>query len=526
MSGTPIPRTKFLLFKPPVSPLYEEKFGGGRNMFTVSMYAERMMSKKIQVGCVIDCTALDLTTFESLPSASNKARKAGTVRYFHDTLEWDDFGIEYHHLLPPSSVSSSASSSAHSPVPPLAIMEKFFSICSSHWSSRPGAHIALFDSRGGYGIAAYLAARHMCDKMRAPVHVALASIKEAATPCGLADVDLIKDLQLRYNGRREWKIANVPKWWWPHDDDDGSGDDGEDDREGSTRKEDGPKDELVIVVPPFDPMEGSVPTAGREQKRRKVDQSFSEMKVAGLDLVHSGSPKYERAVTVLKQLTSHSCDQLPSSEGVLMDSSDSLASLLPDSRYKVTWRSKGRRGLLLILSEGVYFLENDKDGHIAVSIVKGGMHFPVPTDLAKVQHRTLLDGVLAIDKEGDNRVPRYYASDILCHMGGILISKPFSHRIKYLVDGVISPRKKDSCHNYGQEGIKIRAKELFPLGKVEFVLKEVTRGIAHEAEGIVFVPLEGGYIKKGQEGKGEVAWTKRGSSSEEDLIQHILSLTP
>ena len=100
MSGTPIPRTKFLLFKPPVSPLYEEKFGGGRNMFTVSMYAERMMSKKIQVGCVIDCTALDLTTFESLPSASNKARKAGTVRYFHDTLEWDDFDIEYHHLLP------------------------------------------------------------------------------------------------------------------------------------------------------------------------------------------------------------------------------------------------------------------------------------------------------------------------------------------------------------------------------------------------------------------------------------------
>ena len=32
--GTPVPRTPFLLLKAPVSTLYEEKFGGDRNMFT------------------------------------------------------------------------------------------------------------------------------------------------------------------------------------------------------------------------------------------------------------------------------------------------------------------------------------------------------------------------------------------------------------------------------------------------------------------------------------------------------------
>jgi len=32
--GTTIPRTPFLLLKAPVSTLYEEKFGGDRNMFT------------------------------------------------------------------------------------------------------------------------------------------------------------------------------------------------------------------------------------------------------------------------------------------------------------------------------------------------------------------------------------------------------------------------------------------------------------------------------------------------------------
>lgn len=37
LSSTPIPRTPFLLLKAPVSTLYEEKFGGDRNMFTVGV---------------------------------------------------------------------------------------------------------------------------------------------------------------------------------------------------------------------------------------------------------------------------------------------------------------------------------------------------------------------------------------------------------------------------------------------------------------------------------------------------------
>ena len=37
LSSTPIPRTPFLLLKAPASTLYEEKFGGDRNMFTVGV---------------------------------------------------------------------------------------------------------------------------------------------------------------------------------------------------------------------------------------------------------------------------------------------------------------------------------------------------------------------------------------------------------------------------------------------------------------------------------------------------------
>ena len=49
-SSTPVPRTKFLLIKAPASSLYEEKFGGDRNVFTVPMYAARMMAKKDSGG--------------------------------------------------------------------------------------------------------------------------------------------------------------------------------------------------------------------------------------------------------------------------------------------------------------------------------------------------------------------------------------------------------------------------------------------------------------------------------------------
>lgn len=34
LSASPVPRTPFLLLKAPASTLYEEKFGGDRNMFT------------------------------------------------------------------------------------------------------------------------------------------------------------------------------------------------------------------------------------------------------------------------------------------------------------------------------------------------------------------------------------------------------------------------------------------------------------------------------------------------------------
>ena len=177
----------------------------------------------------------------------------------------------------------------------------------------------------------------------------------------------------------------------------------------------------------------------------------------------------------------------------------------------------------MILNEGVYFLENDESGEkkVVVSVVQGDMKFPSPNDPTKRQHRTLLDGTLVHDKEGDKQVPRFYASDILCHMGGVLMAKPFAHRAKYLLDGVVMARKKDTSHNYSKEAIKLRAKEFFGIEKLDFVLKDVLRGVTHGCEGVVFVPVEGKY----HDGGKVVVWEKSGNVSEESLVEHVSSLS-
>ena len=511
-SSAPVPRTKFLLIKAPASSLYEEKFGGDRNVFTVPMYAARMMAKKIQVGAAVDCTSLDLHAFE--PLTDDK----GSKRYFHDTSEWDDFDIDYKALHdPPFSSNTSA-------VPSQATVEKFLSFCESHWAKRPGTHIAIFDSRGGYGVAAYLCARYMCEKLRAPVHVALASLKEVIKPCGLADDTLLRDLQMRFKGRREWTLEQIPSWWWPIQDDDEEDADVDDkagdDANPKKRSKPGDSGDLVVVIPPFDGA-GDQPA----QKRHKANEP-RQPDVSQLLTVDPKSPKYERAITVVSQMTSVTCKQgLPFCQEKQISSTDALSASLPNKHYKVTWKSTGRRGLLLILNEGIYFLENGNDEsgekRVAVSIVQGDMKFPVPNDPTKRQHRTLIDGTLVHDKEGSALVPRFYITDILCHMGGVLMAKPFAHRAKYLLDGVIMARKKDTGHNYGKEPIKLRATEFFGIEKLDFVLKNVLRGVTHNCDGIVFVPMEGKY----REGDKRAVWEKNSNVSEESLVKYVSSLS-
>ncbi|KAL3817489.1 hypothetical protein ACHAXA_007079 [Cyclostephanos tholiformis] len=641
MSTTPVPRTPFLLLKSPVSTLYEEKFGGDRNMFTgesdetrdegletkgegggatfsfpsliivlriipphtpntpqqsnqhssalphirhlrhppptrltVGMYCSRMTARGMRIGIAIDCTSLDLEEFEPLPASSSSSSCGssavdGRVRYFHNPDEWDDYDVEYHRMLPPPHPTRDDDDDVDDPPPlaPLALPE-FCRVVSDYLrrsrdvvgdsasaSASASPHVAVFDSRGGLGAAAYLVGGYMCGVMRAPVHVALESLR-AGTPgqrrprpgdgpidddvmWGLRDARLVRDMQIRFGGKSEVRVdGRRPAWWYrviDDDDDDGKGGEGEDvDDDEPRRKRRRGGYEGDIVIPPCIPP----PTGGGRDREGTIDDSSMPPPTSSssslisppptgptlprdvLEPVPWGSTRWNRAMAVLSQMTTPpSSSKNPTATMIArlplkpeVDISDVDVGVDDEpvrsvrecpEMYRVTWLpTDGRRGLLLVLSEAVYFMEQStrvkttaSPSHDAISIsIVTKMKFPSPKDHAKTQHRTLLDVVLVTDVEGGRSTYRFYALDLLCIEGGTVWHKPWDQRWRFLNEGVLIPRKKDEAqqnssmgsmaHVYSDEMIKFRAVEYFPMKKLGFVLKYVCDGVLHEARGV------------------------------------------
>ena len=323
---------------------------------------------------------------------------------------------------------------------------------------------------------------------------------------------LIKDLQTRFQGRKEIVFdGGTPSWWFAMEEDEDGDEEDEDtkdkgDNDDSNRKR---KREESIVIPPCESANED-DSSTTKRSRSDDNETFPKLPNEVLQPISNDSGKYNRAISVLTQMTtpptSPSSDQKPmsalplKSEVDISDSNTNSTDLLPfiksnQEKYKVTWLStKGRRGLLLILTEAVFFIEQSTPS-ISISIVTN-MKFPSPKDLSKLQHRTLLEVVLVEDMKNKSTY-RFYVQDILCIEGGMVYHKPLAQRLRYLNDGVLMPRKKDETlqqHSeqtnvYANEQIKIRAKEYFPMKKIGFVMKDVCSGVGHDAEGIRVVPV-------------------------------------
>jgi mRNA-capping enzyme len=462
-----------------------------------------MIAKKVAIGLVIDCTSLDLAKFQN---DINDKGENDSIRYFHNTEEWEDFGIDYYRLSP--------SSKEEALIPSKETIDKFNSLCSDHWKQNPTLHITVFDSRGGHGVASFLAATYLCKQKRAPVHAALSSVERSflgpndTGPPGLFDIDLIRELQTLYQGKTEiiLKVKEIPKWWF-HDD--------------SVQKEE-------EKISPY--QESCSNSTGTKRKPldttyeavKKIKPSTDNMSTV-LEQLSPQSRRYDRATNVLQQMLGSDFDQ---STKRIRDrqhfqlTKENIKTKFGHKNYKVSWRSVGREGLLLILSDGVFFIES-KEGtsKISISAIKGQLYFPEPQHVKKLQHRTLLNVNLVTDRESNREVKRMYISDILVHMGGILIRKPFNQRIKFIIDGLIIPRKKSAgIWDYNKECIKFRAREFFDIEKTAFVMNDVTQGIGHATDGVCFIPAQDKYF-----GDPVLSW-KSSEEGSDDLLRHVAKL--
>jgi len=492
LSLVPVPRTKFLFLKSPLSTVYEEKYGD-RNVFTVSMYVQRLIAKSMDVGMVIDCTSLDSQLITSLGSKQdgNDVEKGNNQKddlndqsgnydsnqwYFYNSEEWDDFGIDFQHLGTSNDDSISSD-----------ILEKFMSLVQDYWKTYPNRYISLIDARGGHGVAAFLAAYYLCTKWKAPVHTALACIQTAlpVKDCdvlGCYDMQLVQFLQDKFCGKQEilMDLNQLPQWY---------------PRSKIMENQSG----AIVRIAPYSKRAAS--DAGLEHvsskstKQVKVVDDDDDHVAELLEVQPPASQRYIRALAVLKQLTSNSLlDSIPVKSETVIDSNNTSDLNL---NFKVTWKPIGRRGLLLILSDGVFFLENgtgNNEPRINVSMVKCPLYFPNPQKPSELQHRTLLDVTLVVDKEGDQDIPRFYISDILVHMGGLLLSKPLNTRLKFLFEGVITARKKTTAiWKYDKEKIRIRAQEYFDITKAAFVANDVAPAQLHDTKELVFLQNDGEY---------------------------------
>jgi len=504
LSLSAVPRTKFVLLKVPVSTVYEEKYGD-RNVFTVPMYVQRLIAKGIGVGLVIDCTAIDLDSFDS----ENKRSSGGSDGdgedlghfYFHNIDEWGDFGIDYYKLPVARDHDHDQGGLATARISP-DVIQRFLNVCSEFWKEHPTLHISVFDARGGSGAAAFFAAYYLCHKWKAPVHTALTLIENGAPQSssmtssqkqGLYDIELMKQLQETFKGKKDLVVdySKYPEWWF------------------GVENLKPPSDDSVLIIPSFgdtlvtktnkDGNGSSLSSSvsqdqSRQPKRAKLENHDSIYQYDNLEPLSPYSDRFNRAITVLKELTNN--EAISSAVAKVLFCSESNVDGLTLSKvqlgqYMISWKPVGRRGFLLTLLDGNFFIENtENDSKIQVSLLKSPLYIPNPQNLSSLQHRTLLDVTLVVDETE----PRFLISDILVHMGGTLLHKPFHKRLNYLMDGVILARKRSAkVWDYSNEKTRIRAKEYFELDKIEFVLKQVIPAQMHEVRCLEIVKLEGLY---------------------------------
>ena len=505
MASKSIPRTKFWLLKAPMSTVYEERFGGGRYQFQVNMFIQRMTSKGVPIEMVVDCTALDHCVFHHRMSDGNFDElrlctpTIKDVKYMHNHADWEQWDVNYVRLMPPEKedMSGDVSSDPKSKngmanyVPSEAMVREFNKVVSNHWVSRPKTYIAIFDSQGGLGAASFLASSYMITRMKAPVHVAIASVRDAM-PDGIFDFHLLEALQRRYQGKKDILVPSQPKWL------------------ASTKaKNDVDNDKFGSIIlpnkkskPPLhQPTEHSI-----DSEMPPPPKKFRTNHQLPLLSLQISNPLFVRALTVLKQLTAgHIKDETwPFFKRSKLKRQDIEQDSFLEKHF-LTWRSRGRRGLLLLLSDGSFFIERNPNNKGEVIISQApGIWIPSPTNSKKCQHRTLIDGILVDDVEaGANRrestnTKRYLIFDVLCFEGGILTQKPFTSRVKYIQDGIVGARKRAETGGFlpkhANNDIKIRAKDHFDSLQVNFVLKSVLPKVLHKVDGLVFVPKNKPYF--------------------------------
>ncbi len=446
-----VPRTKFVLLKVPLSTCYEEKFGGDRYVFTVSMYAERCMSQKLNVTCVMDATKLQ-----------QKEEEETKDWYYHNVQEWDDYGMDHHTLLRTNESSNGA------------VEEQFVKMCANHWKEQPNTLIALYDDRGGWGYASYLVGYYMCAVYKAPVHVALASLATLnRSNTGCYDLKLVQKLQSTFHGTKpiSFPITQLPSWWY-------------DDTETKDNKEE------VIIIPPCPkkrPLVSETTTTTSNNNKLLKSATPNQLQKCWIPLPKT-SNRYKRALAVYQQLINSGNQQKQQQHQQPSELLLTQKNKLQHCNYKLVWYPNGISGFLLFLHDGVFFITTNATD-MNVNQLQPSIQIPSPQNPKQYQHRTLLQ--VTIVSSSDN-IGVVMIQDIIAHNGGIVVHKSWKQRYAYWMDGVI--KVFASYKNNNKSPIKLHGMEHFSPDQIHDKWTTKTNHPSYRIHGLLLISTNSSFF--------------------------------
>ena len=167
-------------------------------------------------------------------------------------------------------------------------------------------------------------------------------------------------------------------------------------------------------------------------------------------------------------------------------------SKLTSPSFYVCEKSDGFRYLLYLTQDAqggeIHYLIDRKNDYWFIP--KGGLHFPIPRDVAGFHIDTLIDGELVLDKLADGTTqPKYLVFDCMVLDGNSLMNRTLDKRLAYFKERIFDPYKQ-LLNAYPEEKqymhFIVELKSMQFSYAIEMMFRQILPSLPHGNDGLIF----------------------------------------
>ena len=159
-----------------------------------------------------------------------------------------------------------------------------------------------------------------------------------------------------------------------------------------------------------------------------------------------------------------------------------------ESPYMVTWKSVGKRYMMLIEKENKVYMLDEGNSLFSVDHIQ----FPFDAEYSSHLKDTLVVGEFVFDNVDGLFKPSFWINDIIVYNGNDVSKKPFKDRLKFISESIVRIRDSAIAKGY----IEKTTQPFLIKNKLFFGLPEVTKllspkylaTIPHKIDGLFFQP--------------------------------------